>query len=129
MIGMDKTLFLHKISTGDVKMANFLPVIVRRLFQFAQTSQELEDIVVKLVNLMVGLNVDAPPDFINKLITDLIHPLENYAQDLLKGDERMARAGGKLISATREIASKAVEGKLLAQMADGSPVIVDIFEA
>eukprot|EP00747_Dinoflagellata_sp_TGD_P128376 gnl/TRDRNA2_/TRDRNA2_174524_c1_seq1.p1 gnl/TRDRNA2_/TRDRNA2_174524_c1~~gnl/TRDRNA2_/TRDRNA2_174524_c1_seq1.p1 ORF type:complete len:603 (+),score=96.81 gnl/TRDRNA2_/TRDRNA2_174524_c1_seq1:43-1809(+) len=138
LIGMDKTLYLQKFDMQTEVQSNLLPAVIERLFEHAKLDQneELIDIVNRLINLMIGLCIDVSPDLINKQITGLIRPLETYAKGLLKGDERLERAGERLIESSRFIAAKAAGGKSLAQMklfeprGDGKPApAVDILES
>jgi len=108
----DKELFLSKVreaACGDE--LRLFPTLTSRLFVFVSISEELKDIVNKLVNLLIGLYVDAQPELLNKMIMQLIDPLENYAKRLVAGDERMERAAHKLIKATRIIAKNVIEGR------------------
>eukprot|EP00931_Biecheleriopsis_adriatica_P117613 TRINITY_DN93109_c0_g1_i1.p1 TRINITY_DN93109_c0_g1~~TRINITY_DN93109_c0_g1_i1.p1 ORF type:complete len:3900 (+),score=642.63 TRINITY_DN93109_c0_g1_i1:1334-11701(+) len=131
MTGVDRDLFLRRMqSSKDVK---WLPVFVRRVCKLLgpkRHTQNLEDIVNQLANLLFALMVDAPSPLMGQMLGDLISPLEDYARTLLKGDERMVNAAMDLIDLVRFIAAKVHHGKSVSQInffkpaAEGEPPLM-----
>uniref|UniRef100_A0A7S1WT07 EF-hand domain-containing protein n=1 Tax=Alexandrium catenella TaxID=2925 RepID=A0A7S1WT07_ALECA len=127
IIGMNKEAFLGCINTSlPAREAGVLPSLVRRLFihmapELQEARVELEALVNKLFNLMIGICVEAPVDLINKMIADIIdqskpYSLVGFAMRLIKGEERVEKAAGRLINSICWIAQQAAEGRSLAQM-------------
>jgi len=111
LLGIDRELFQERRDETPL-----LPNLIHALFKGVPDKvekEELEKIVNKLVNLLLGLCVSAPADVINKLITELVEPLEAYAKKLVEGDKSMEDASSDLIGAARLIATTIADGKSL----------------